>query len=383
MRIGLTLSGGGFRAIVFHLGVLGRLAADQRLEDIEFLSTVSGGSLCAALVFAANNYQWPSSPEFWDVVMPHAHQLLTEYDLQRNLTWRTLRTLVTTFRHDARDFSKLIQTRWGITASLQDLPDTPRWIINATTHETGKRWRFEKKRMADWRLDAEVRYPDFPLSEAVVASAAAPPGIGAVTINTAHYAWVPPGQSWEAEPEPVNMPHKRIHLWDGALYDNLGTEALFKRFREPKGGQREFDFLLVSDASLPLKIAGYRWGWKMGWRLYEITANQSQALRTRGVMDYFKTDPTQGRYLKLGNKCSYVLGKANRKDEVERLCPKCLPDDQIAIILNMGMTARRLSSAEFERLFRHGFEVADYTLYAYGPDTFNFMGYEDYRGGIL
>ena len=54
MKIGLALSGGGFRATVFHLGVLARLAEDKRLEDVTALSTVSGGSLCIGLVYALN-----------------------------------------------------------------------------------------------------------------------------------------------------------------------------------------------------------------------------------------------------------------------------------------------------------------------------------------
>jgi NTE family protein len=50
MKIGLGLSGGGFRATVFHLGLLARLAEEDLLEDVTFLSTVSGGSVCAGLV---------------------------------------------------------------------------------------------------------------------------------------------------------------------------------------------------------------------------------------------------------------------------------------------------------------------------------------------
>jgi NTE family protein len=59
MKLGIALSGGGFRATVFHLGSLARLAESGQLEDVTFLSTVSGGSLCIALVYALNNYQWP------------------------------------------------------------------------------------------------------------------------------------------------------------------------------------------------------------------------------------------------------------------------------------------------------------------------------------
>ncbi len=44
-RIGLALSGGGFRAAFFHLGVLARLAEARILGRVEVISTVSGGSI--------------------------------------------------------------------------------------------------------------------------------------------------------------------------------------------------------------------------------------------------------------------------------------------------------------------------------------------------
>ena len=49
-RIGLALSGGGFRAAAFHLGVLNRLEELEILQRITRVSTVSGGSITGALV---------------------------------------------------------------------------------------------------------------------------------------------------------------------------------------------------------------------------------------------------------------------------------------------------------------------------------------------
>ncbi len=48
-RLGLALSGGGFRASMFHLGVLSRLAELDLLRHVEAISTVSGGSILGAL----------------------------------------------------------------------------------------------------------------------------------------------------------------------------------------------------------------------------------------------------------------------------------------------------------------------------------------------
>ncbi len=52
-KVGLALSGGGFRASFFHLGVLARLAEIDALRSVEVLSTVSGGSIVGAHYYLA------------------------------------------------------------------------------------------------------------------------------------------------------------------------------------------------------------------------------------------------------------------------------------------------------------------------------------------
>lgn len=52
--ISMALSGGGIRAMLFHLGVL-RLLAERRLvERVTRISTVSGGSLLVGLMLQEN-----------------------------------------------------------------------------------------------------------------------------------------------------------------------------------------------------------------------------------------------------------------------------------------------------------------------------------------
>src|ERR1700712_4684946 len=48
--IGLCLSGGGYRAILFHLGTLWRLNEFGYLKRIKRISSVSGGSIASALL---------------------------------------------------------------------------------------------------------------------------------------------------------------------------------------------------------------------------------------------------------------------------------------------------------------------------------------------
>ena len=108
MNIGLSLSGGGYRATVFHLGLLARLAESQVLEQVTVLSTVSGGSLCAGLLHGLNQMQWPTSQDYIEKILPQAHHFLTTTDLQKDLVSRTLGSLRTLFGSRADDLSALI-----------------------------------------------------------------------------------------------------------------------------------------------------------------------------------------------------------------------------------------------------------------------------------
>ena len=48
--IALCLSGGGYRAMVFHVGVIWRLYESGWLAKLDRVSSVSGGSIAAALL---------------------------------------------------------------------------------------------------------------------------------------------------------------------------------------------------------------------------------------------------------------------------------------------------------------------------------------------
>lgn len=101
LRIGIALSGGGVRATVFHLGVLARLARQDLLSHVTAISSVSGGSLAAGLVFAAGGNRWPDSGGYLNQVVPHLLRLLTERNIQSDyvrqslmLPWRLIGPLV-------------------------------------------------------------------------------------------------------------------------------------------------------------------------------------------------------------------------------------------------------------------------------------------------
>lgn len=62
-KVGLALSGGGFRASLFHIGVLARLAEMDILRSVEVLSTVSGGSIVGAHYYLEVRHLLQTKPD--------------------------------------------------------------------------------------------------------------------------------------------------------------------------------------------------------------------------------------------------------------------------------------------------------------------------------
>ena len=171
--IALALSGGGIRAMVFHAGLLKAMAERQRLEQVEHLSTVSGGSLLIGLVMQQAGMRWPSSNQYLDDLYPALRGRLTS----RSLQWDALRQLLkpTNWRYGLTRANLLaiaLKADWHIDALLSDVPATPDWSINGTTAEGGKRFRFKAKDIGDYL----VGYADpgrFQLASALAVSASA------------------------------------------------------------------------------------------------------------------------------------------------------------------------------------------------------------------
>ena len=356
MRIALALSGGGVRAVVFHCGVLQRLALDGLLERTTFVSTVSGGSLLTGLILCQNDHRWPSSAEFLEKVLPQVTKCVTTATLQWSYVWRVFAVPWRLAQGRARILAKQLEAQWGIAGSLRELPPAPRWIINATCYETGKNWRFSQPRMGDY-LTQYVLEPDVPIADAIAASAAVPGLIGPLVICSDRYSW---HRYEDGKLVPTSTPAKRYELWDGGVYDNLGVEPLFKL----NGGFRDgFDLLVVSDASAPMELTPRTFSRMLRpshrvLRLVNIASDQIRGLRSRAVVAEFARSEGTGVYFRMGNTVEQIYSAVGRTDP---------PGDQLSTeeasrAGTFPTTLRRLTQSEFKRIQRHGFEVANATL---------------------
>lgn len=280
--IALCLSGGGYRAMIFHLGVLWRLNELGYLSRLDRVSSVSGGSITAAML----GLKW-NRLDFADGV---AKSLVDE-------VIKPLRA----FAHETIDVGSVLK---GIflpgsisdkvaaayrkhlfgEATLQDLPDDPpRFVINATNVQTGVLWRFSKPYMRDY-LVGEVKNPTVELATAVAASSAFPPVLSPARLDLDPASFSPPVD------EPHHAPPftREVYLSDGGVYDNLGLETAWKRY----------DTILVSDAGLAMAAdpdPGTDWA-THAKRVLDMIDNQVRALRKRQLVASFINGVRKGAY---------------------------------------------------------------------------------------
>lgn len=343
-RIGLVLSGGGVRAMVFHIGLLQHLAERSLLESVERISSVSGGSLLVGLIFQANNMRWPTSDEFLSSVLPSLKKKICSSSLQaaavrqlrKPANWRFLLSR-------ANLLAMALQDEWEVTGKLRELPAHPEWSINGTTAETGKRFRFKPSSLGEYQIGYAAP-GNFPLASALAVSAAFPGGFGPLTLKASHFTWMkrPAWNSPAGSETVVDSGYRNLHLYDGGVYDNLGLEPYFDSGRAvPK---IDGLYILVSDAGAPLQTGFSYWAmnpWRLK-RVADIMAEQSRSLRVRTFMNHLERNPNAGAYAHI------VLPDMNGVDASDARHPARFPT-----------TLRKLSVEEFERLADHGRCIAN------------------------
>jgi len=372
-RLGLALSGGGVRAAVFHLGVLRCLADRRVLEDVTHLSTVSGGSLIVAAVMATNRLRWPGSSAYRETVFPALRTLLTSRDLFSLGAiglGSAIRYNIGLFTRRAEILVQLLRQQWNIDAALRDLPDTPVWWINTTCLETGKNWRFSKREMGDWQFGRHYA-PPFTVAQAAAASAAVPYAIGALNLKLPADGWYATDPATRTARNPIRPPLSSVRLWDGGAYENLGLEPLYK----PNQGLVDCDYLICSDASGPLStapsgpLARLFKGQLASPRLFDIASDQIRALRSRMFMDAVARGRVRGVLLRIGNSTRGLDLKSGRTRSAPTY-DDFSSEREVATAANHPTDLNALSCATFDRIARHGYEVADQTLSIYAPQQF-------------
>ena len=293
--VGVALSGGGSRAALFGaagLEALGRLPAPgggSVLEQVAYLSSVSGGSVAAAA------YASQKPPRETPVLTPEG-ALTAEYEtffaeyqekLRQNFESALLRRQLLAFRWlnsslAARSLAEVMAQRLlGLTtfaelAQREARGDSPRLIVNTTLYNSGRRFvlttlppdasrydfyadlrasmtrrglttAFPPAFLQRWEklltltpLDLGIDVCPIRLAGAVAASASFPPLVGPFTFR-------------------VGEEELYWHTGDGGLYENQGFESLlfvFLKKLQDKTARRAL--ILGFDSSFPFDVGERR-----------------------------------------------------------------------------------------------------------------------------
>ena len=344
--IGLCLSGGGYRAMLFHLGTLWRLNEIGYLLKLNRVSSVSGGSITAGLM----GLKW-SQLDF-DQNGVGTRFLSEVVEPIRRLAGKTIdRSSVILGALLPGSISEQIIGYYrdylfgGHT--LQDLPDDPpRFVINATNVQSGALWRFMKPYMRDWRV-GEVRNPETDLATAVGASSAFPPFLSPVKLKLEVSDYTPDsGAELQEESyllEPV--------LTDGGVYDNLGLETVWKRY----------DTVLVSDAGGKMKAdPDPKLDWaRHSFQILELIDNQVRSLRKRQTIDSFVGGVREGAYWGIGTDIEHY----ELDDSLD------CPHERTLQLANTPTRLKRLSATHQERLINWGYAVCDAAMRKHVDNT--------------
>ncbi len=335
----LCLSGGGSRAMLFHAGALIRMNELGLLPTLDRVSSVSGGSIAAGALARA----WPSLA--WSGGVATNLQALVVEPLRELARHRIdvptflLGTLLPR-QTPATRFADVLDEHLYHGATLGQLPDRPRFVINATNLASRVLWRFEKPYMRDY-LVGEVAPPNLRLAIAVAASSAFPPAFSPLWLDLS------PDRFTAASGSLPDEYRRRIPLGDGGVYDNLGLETAWKRYLtilvSDGGGET------APDAAPRLNPVS------QVFRVMKVIDRQVRSLRKRLLIDGYKTGLRTGAYWGIRT------GIADYKLADVLPCPPAAT----AVLAAEPTRLTKMSDVRQERLINWGYAVADAALRAH------------------
>lgn len=268
-KLGLALSGGGFRASFFHIGVLAQMARLDLLREVAVISTVSGGSIIGAQYYLHVKELLENTPDD-DIKVEDYLDIIQKIEINFLKSVQTNFRMRTFLRPDKN--IKMIKASYSRSDRIAELYDeelyrnvedenrkkriemkelkiipkgekedfspnrdnsgrkckVPILLINATTLNSGHNWRFEASRMGepedkslvhdevDKNLnllrpkryeDIKSKREDFGFGVAVAASACVPGLFPSLSISDLYK-------------------DIRVELVDGGVHDNQGIEGL-------------------------------------------------------------------------------------------------------------------------------------------------------------
>lgn len=273
-KLGLSLSGGGYRAAAFHLGTLRKLHEMGVLQQVDIMSTISGGSITGAY-YCLNGKDFEAFEQHMLEALGHKNiikQVFLSFTFFRTLLFLLVflgSAIYVLFTHYAwlspiliglmlylfvrfqfaifpvsKEIEKAYNKFFYQQATLSQLCNKPLLAIGSTNLQTARPFTFSRLKMEDSSyafLDPPVRFKqdEFPVARAVMASSCVPFAFTPVHIDPVYF---------ETQ---ADMLRVQPQLVDGGVYDNQGIQKLTQ-----SGSMYACDIVITSDAGNKLPFEG-------------------------------------------------------------------------------------------------------------------------------
>jgi predicted acylesterase/phospholipase RssA len=255
MKIGLALSGGGFRATLYHLGLVRFLRDAGILSQVTHITSVSGGSIMAAHL-ALNWDQYNGSTEDFDQA---AAKLLafTRLDVRNRILRRFPLGLLLRGPRWLLGLSNRQLTRTGWLErqyeqhlfgdkSLFELPEKPQLHILTTNLSEGCLCSFNRDGL--WMMQQKAGRSEIDRLRVGLATVSM-----AVTASSAFPGFFPPLELTGRDVGARGGEFGRQAYTDGGVFDNLGVR-MFRWLTPMLEGDNTLDGVLVSDVGKRIEV---------------------------------------------------------------------------------------------------------------------------------
>lgn len=383
IEISMALSGGGFRATLFHLGAVRRLVELGLFRQIRRISSASGGSILNGLI--GLHFKEIRGLEDFDRIITRKIMDIVKINVRNRLLYPL------PYFTSRREFCSLMDKHLFEGKHLSDLSGQVKCIFNATDLKHGMRWRFNGTDFGGYEYGYCRSTEEIRISEAVYASAAFPGLLKAYKIPVHRFTFKKKGADGIVS-ESENT--ESIQLLDGGIYDNTAITGLQSHL---KGEGNHF--VIVSDAIETFdRNAKYFNFLNQIKRTGLIILDRKTRVERQALGECFKRkvlpDKTvaqaqlKGVIFLIGRGCDYY---GDFKSE-ELLIPDTragipentgFPQDVVDRLSNMRTDFDKFHDVEIECLMYHGASLLDTTLRIWHPDIYDSIPHPELQPPVI
>jgi NTE family protein len=349
----LCLSGGGYRAALFHLGALRRLNELGILAQVDTLTSVSGGSIFAAQLathLVRDPDAWPADGGVvagWEEGVAGPMREFAGRDIRTKTALRGFHPFRWFDQNAAIEGLAKRYAEGPAPGRLDELPDRPRFVICASDMRFREQWVFDSAgRIGSPSAGTFAPTADWTLARAVAASSCVPGPFRPMRVRNG-VEQLRGGTYAGSDRERLV---RSIDLADGGVYDNLGIEPVW----------RDHKVVLVSDAAPSLSVDPPM---RAVWRAlrYAVTLlEQATEVRKRWLLANFIRGDMAGAYWSVASKPSHF--------ELEPAAPGYTDDFVERFISQVRIDLDVFSEGEIAVLENHGYLIAETAIRRHAPE---------------